>query len=588
MRIDNNEKRQTNTRTVSRRRMLELTVGGSMFAIAGCLGSNGGSSDGSNKTFIAHMWTRPTDVQYNPWNPSNQSGWLNNYTHDALALFEPLQRKWYKEMAADWSFDLDNNRFDVTIKDSKWHNGDPVTTEDVATYYRINKYLGGSEWDYFDKISLPSKKKIRFHLKGSVNKNLLFDSVLTQEVRVRSKEYGKFLKMFRNAEGDEQAVQDVKSKVLQYVQEKNVGNGVFKLVETNKQWASLEPWKDNPRANKIDYDELRLNFNPSNQKNWQALKAGEQDLAAVAMPKSVRKTLPENIKRFVGIPWFGGGIGFQFNDDVYGQRKVRQAIAYAIDTTPVAKNAGGYWVPSFPSGIAGNSKNVPTKLLGEKYAAKFERYHQNRQKASDLLKDAGFSKKGGSWRRPDGGKMKAPIIVNSGHSDYVKAMQSVVGQLKDFGIQATLVSKGSSTFYGKTLPNGDFRMIEEFWSFSPHPYVNYDNVWNNPERHNKAFHWPYKVTGIPAPFSTDNDDTTIPTRNLVKKLARTSEEKQQTTILRKLAWAYNQDLPFYPLAENYGNYFVNKKGWSLPDQDNPWADDPAWSITHGLIKAESK
>ncbi|MFB6136627.1 MAG: ABC transporter substrate-binding protein, partial [Halobacteriaceae archaeon] len=224
-----------------------------------------------DQTLVSHMWSVPTEVQFNPWNPQQQSGHLNNHLFLSLAKYNGVAREWGKEIAEDWTYSPDEQTFEVTISgDYKWHDGSPVTTKDVAVGNRIDEYFGATMWNYVDSIDVPDDTTIRYNLSGSVNKNLLFNSILPGEIRTRESEYGEWLQKFRDAEGDDSKVDEVRTNLTSYSQDEAVGNNVWKVEQLSKQAARLGIWDEQPGAGKINYPTLRLLFQNSNKKNWLA------------------------------------------------------------------------------------------------------------------------------------------------------------------------------------------------------------------------------------------------------------------------------------------------------------------------------
>jgi peptide/nickel transport system substrate-binding protein len=605
----------------SRRRFLRLGAGGALAGVAGCSGESGdttttttttedggGGGDGNDsdggdggdggqtqridKTFTSHMWQVPQNVQFNPWNPKNQSGHLDGHLFFSLAHYNGVTQEWGNELAEDWSYEPEESRFRVTLRDDfKWHDGAPVTAGDIATQHRIDRFFSGSLWKYVESIDVPDETTLQYNLPGAVNSGLLLNSILPLDVRARESEYGEWLQRLNDAEGNDDELDSVKSELLGYQQEEGIGNNVWRLTERNQQSATLEPWDEQPGAEKINYRQLELLFRGENQSNWQGIKTGRQQLAQVAMPEEVRQGLPDSVVRYEWRAWFGAGLGFQYEDEVFGQRPVRQAIAYAVNSAPVAANAGavGREAVTLPSGVPGPGRAA--EYLGD-VSSSFTNYEQNQERAARLLRDAGFTKEGGTWMRPNGNAFNVPIKVASGQSDTVAGIQTVVGQLQQFGINAEMVTVEGTALYGDTIPNGDFRVVATFWAQSqPYPYYNYEYVWSNNSNQQNAYHWPTEVSGIPAPFDAGNDPTTIPTKQLVGELAQAPEEQEQLDLTRRLAWAYNQDLPIYPLYHQDGGHFINGDGWDLPPKDlegpaSPQYDIQYWQIDHGFIKAQ--
>jgi len=104
--------------------------------------------------------------------------------------------------------------------------------------------------------------------------------------------------------------------------------------------------------------------------------------------------------RSIPAKW-GYGVVFNHDDPVFGDRAVRQAIAYVINREELVANAGPRtkFPASIPCGIA--PKNIDQWLGDAK--SNFNDYgvgESDTESATEVLEEAGYSKSGDTWQTP--------------------------------------------------------------------------------------------------------------------------------------------------------------------------------------------
>ncbi|WP_317175984.1 ABC transporter substrate-binding protein [Halomontanus rarus] len=570
-------------------------------SVAGCTGDDGetepddtnGNNSSNNETnervdqtFNSIVRVPPTDAQFNVWNVSQGAGDLDQWIYESFAYYNGETDEWLPFLADDWSFDSDEGILTVTLGDRSWHDGEPLTSEDVATHIRIDKHFGSAIWNFIDEIGTPDDSTLEFDVGSEVNSSILLSNVLAVEPRTKASEYQSFLDDLEAAENDTE-LDDAKSALQEYSDTNEVGYGVFEVDSMSSNRAILVPYEDHPRSDQINYTEHQLDFRTENQAQWQALMSQDQDWAAVPIPPNVRETLPDHVQQYVMPGPFGSGIGFQYDDPVFGNRNVRKAVAYAIDVAPAAANAGEFFPVNQVTGIPGSDDSIARNYIGDKLDS-FEDYSQDLEKAASLLEEEGFSQEDGAWITPDGEEVSGGVVVPGGWSDQVKELQTVVSQLQDFGLNVNLQTEEDAALHGSTRPNGEFAMTYFFWTWSYIPYSQYNEVWVNTHYTEGATNFNPTVEGIPAPFDLSNSSTTIEAGNLVEQLSKEPDTDKQNELISELAWTYNQDLPVYPIAMHPTQYYVNTDGWSFPPTDHEHAnvENGQYFITHGHVQAE--
>ena len=589
----------------SRRRFLAATGAGILTGVAGCSGDggtdggdgndsdggdgsdgNGGdgnASDGGTKrvdaTWSATMWSPADDkIQWNRWNGQNRLGSVESDIYANVGTFDGINRKFLPVMAEDWAYKPEETQFDLTLIDgATWTNGDDVTARDIVVRWQLEKYVTATEeglkngeiksssqvWNYAESVEAVNDRTVRFNLGSKVNSQLLKNSVINDAIAVNRNVYGEWLKRFKEAPKEVKKYNKVREEFLNWKLQDPVGSDVWEISDmaTSKVTLSLRP--DHPLAEKINFTTKARYAAETNKEHWALFKSGTTNSLGAAAPETVEQSFPDttvHVKNLIP-NYFGSGIGINFNDPILGMRKVRQALAYAIDPRAPAENAGGYIpiVDNF-SGMGGGPAGVPQNILGD-FANELVDYDvtegtggKDWERASNLLKEAGFTKESGTWKTPDGKTFQLPMTVVAAHSDMVRMFQTIVGQLKEFGIKAKMDTVEGATFWDRT-GRGDFRVAEAFW-VSAFPVNSYAGYWQHESATTEAYGYPQKVQKIPA-MPGNEGTTTINAKKVVDQLYQESDAGKQKQLYQKLAWAFNHDLPLIPIEERMLGYIHN-------------------------------
>ena len=101
---------------------------------------------------------------------------------------------------------------------------------------------------------------------------------------------------------------------------------------------------------------------------------------------------------------------------------------------------------------------VPEDVQGQ-----YNQYNYNVEKANQLMKDAGFTKEGGTWRTPDGNPTSLNLLTGG---ETVQVESVIISQLKDFGIDVSLKKQGETTVSNR-IDQGDFQLTLQSWPTNP-------------------------------------------------------------------------------------------------------------------------
>jgi peptide/nickel transport system substrate-binding protein len=191
------------------------------------------------------------------------------------------------------------------------------------------------------------------------------------------------------------------------------------------------------------------------------LRTGEVDIINPPVDTNLideLKTFPR--AKFQSKPGgFWENMAFQTQKGQLKDKKVRQAIAYAIDRKQITEVVlRGQTVPLQSTLLDSNIEFIPS----------WEAYKYDEAKVTSLLKSAGYAKNGKYWTK--GGKeLEVTLKTTSGNPLRAKVAQLLQQRFKDNGIKMNLIAEEPAVFFGTTTPTGNYDLGIWAWSSGPEP-----------------------------------------------------------------------------------------------------------------------
>ena len=144
-------------------------------------------------------------------------------------------------------------------------------------------------------------------------------------------------------------------------------------------------------------------------------------------------------------------ISINCEEGVLANKEVRQAINYAIDKNKINSSvfSNSYYVASFPIDY------------GSYLYPKESKSSYSQDKAKEVLEDAGWEYRYGSWRKTENYRtqyLSIDLIVDNSNETRVKVAELIEDQLEDFGINVYLYRVSNSS-YKRYLENKNYDMI---------------------------------------------------------------------------------------------------------------------------------
>lgn len=384
--------------------------------------------------------------------------------HEPLVKYEDTYEEVQPKLATEWS--MDPNGLSWTFKlrpDVKWHDGEAFTSADVKYTYETlldpaTKSVRRANFQVIENIDTPDPLTVVFHL---------------------SEPHGPFLdKMSQIAI---MAKHHVSVVGLDDYNNKAIGTGPFMMVEwvpddhvTLK--ANPNYWGGKPALEKVVFKPI-----PEASVRAMALEKGEVHFASSLTAEDHAKALQSGkIEGFSVQSLAFAYFGHNNRNPLFADKRVRQAMAYAIDSESIVQDVrkGAATVATGP--IASNN--------GAWFNSEAKQYGYDPEKAEELLAQAGWQTGSDGFLTKNGQTFSLSVILATG--DEVMRNQAVLIQkwLKDVGIELKLEFLDWSVMNDR-LDNREYDAM--MLSMTPGPDPDQFNYWHSSAIANGFNDWCY-------------------------------------------------------------------------------------------------
>lgn len=306
--------------------------------------------------------------------------------------------------------EINSTNFNITIKkDIFFSNGESLTIDDVIFSLERARILPSTAKDFemiksIEKVDEYSLKITTSHVAGN-----LFNKLASKGASVISK------------------------KVFEKNENNIVGSGMFVV----KEWISGDRiiLDRNPyyKKSNSNIDELVIRFIPEANNRSIVLETGEIDISTELSPLDYRRITEEKYNTMENETPSTLFLGFDLRNPLLEDKRVRQAIAYAIDNQSfvdvVFNGSASPATSAVPKVTTGHTDNVKI-------------YKQDIEKAKELLKEAGY---------PNGFKIDLYVNEDSQRVDMAIIIQD---NLKKIGIDVEIKIYQWASFIS-TIENSD-------------------------------------------------------------------------------------------------------------------------------------
>lgn len=490
----------------------------------------------------------------------------------------------YYYMLADPSSSLSSDGKTFTYKvrpDLKWNDGNPVTGKDVYTTWVCQYVFANAVFEYVKSFEQTDDMTVTFHI-GTPAPIAQYD-LLRMRI-VSDAVYGKWAKeaeSFVKAKtpSTDKAVVKLNQKIASFKPDKVTVSGPFDFDYnsiTNAQ-LSLVKNDDGYRAQNIHWDGFVI-YNGETPVVSPLVLDKKVYYATHGFPvATVKQMLKEGI-RILRTPVYSAySMMYNFGrHEEFLDKRVRQALAYAIDRAQAGKIALGKSGPPDELMAGIDDAQVPTWMSPDDIA-KLNHYPLDLDKATQLLEEAGWSKRGGKWYKPDGKPAAYTLIYTQQYADTTAIGQNSASQLNDFGFKITLRGE-DMTQTPIDVGKGKFDLAMMGTGSSGNPYPA-DAFTSDLITYNYPGQAPNRGMDFPLKQKTDIvGDIDLQQATIDSGLGATPDDLKAN--VTKVALAFNELLPVLPIVKRFSDNPVLTsavKGYP-PDGDpiyknSPYADN---------------
>jgi peptide/nickel transport system substrate-binding protein len=339
-------------------------------------------------------------------------------------------------LAKSWEISPDGKTYTLRLEESKWEDGKPVTSEDVAwSLMNISAKYGPKfipAGKMIDTIDASDPRTVVFHLKQPFGP-FLFSLVCEQNAAIMPKHVFEGTDILKNPA----------------LTTKPIGSGPFRLSEwVHGDHVTLVRNPDYRRSGKPYVDKVILKTIPDSAARVLALQAGEIDMIyELYFPLTYYKTLAADKRFQLQSVGYGSDdlVLLNVKNPPLDKPEVRQALMVAIDRDYLFKNVYlglGRMATSIVDSRLAWAHN-PAVDYGKMYAF-------DPARAKKMLDDAGV--KPGA----DGTRFTIRLAFSANRADDVQAAQVLQRNWQAVGIKVVLQGTEGNLFATKVFNDYDF------------------------------------------------------------------------------------------------------------------------------------
>ena len=491
-----------------------------------------------------------------------------------MGMYYWASGEWLPLLATEWAF-VDDENFEVKLREGVvWSDGSDFSAADVLATFWCLRLQSNTVFQYVDEITAVDDYTVNFHM--SLPSTVVERYVIRMSPRPASV-FGDLADRAQALFEGGGSMQDPEGRQLldelnQFRPDNYVGNGPFVVDTATLTSARFDLVKNETGylADAVAFDRLVV-FNGRADVIAPMVLEGQVDYATHGFPPASERQMINEGVRIVRPPIYSGPaiyINYERHGETLGDKRVRQAIAHVLDRAQngaVALDQSGVGVDL----MAGFSDNQVPQWLSEEAVSGLNRYEFDRDRATALLEEAGWTKDGDTWTMSNGEPARFELSHTAEFQDWTSAATDAAEQLIDFGIEITLLGVSAAQIADE-VNDGNFDLAIQGWgnSSNPHPHFSYTQALF-------TFNTIPQEQGQPG-MSFDLVQETdvageVDLEALTIQCAQGLDEELQRELVTTIAQVFNELLPVIPLWERYGNNPVieGERVASWPPDDDP-------------------
>lgn len=427
--------------------------------LSGC--SFGKSKPAATTTFrVAKPWDR-TGIR-NHYHSGSNIGALEWFSVEPLVQYVRSTDELHYLLAEEIKHYDDHTSVIKVRKDAKWHTGEKFAAEDVAAYFHINfvavtNYLA-KPMEVLDEHSVKLTWKswmepndtvktllLAEHKAGSVQYSLFKEyvdraqEILTSQERAPEGYTGWAPFGYKNSLGSEEEYNENYLSFRAVNPETFVATGPYKLEKVTQNQMVLVKNENYYFADNVKFDQI-LASNVADITNiYNMLTSNELDYQDGVAPEATLNAILNNNKDMVHFKMFDpGAIGLVFNlEKRIWTDPVREAFQYLFDREEMRNAGNKYAVTSYYPLIGMAPSEAETWMNPEDFK-RIPKYDKNLAKATELLKQAGWSQIEGRWYDQNNQLVELSLGYDGSHPGMSGVAEAASSALEKFGIKVVL------------------------------------------------------------------------------------------------------------------------------------------------------
>lgn len=375
---------------------------------------------------------------------------IENFVYDQLVQIDE-EIEIQPSLATDWDISDDGLTYTINIvEDVYFHDGEPLTAEDVAFTYNIfidEEYTGprASAFVNVESVEALDDTTVEFQL-SDIDARLLANlgyGILPEHIL-----------------GDVPA-----TELEEHEQARNpIGSGPFVFEEwEDGQYIQLAANEDYWDGRPI-IDRITMSVVGDQNAAMAQLEAGDIDITTIpATDFSTAEAWDEE-----GLIDLQSTLGFQYNymgfntdRDMFGDKETRQAITHAIDREAIIGQVGQG---------QGEVAHGPVSPLSWAYTDDMPRFEYDVDRARELLEEAGWEEGSDGTLERDGERFEFTLATNAGNQIREDIAVIIQSMLNEVGIDVTPEYVEWGAFLDQIQPpNWDFDAVILGWGLATDP-----------------------------------------------------------------------------------------------------------------------
>lgn len=374
---------------------------------------------------------------------------INNLLFNSLIERDNETLEWKPKMAKSWEVSEDKLTFTFHLReDLKWHDGKPVTAEDVVYTYKkiMDETVDAPHLRVYYKDIAEVEKSDDYTVRFTYNKPYFKALEFVGGIPIIPKHIFDDGSDFNNHPASRSPIGNGPYRFVEWKTGKHI------LLERNPDYWDKEHIPEIKR--------IRFKIIPDDTISLQVLKKGELDLGGIRPIQWVRQTGDEKFnKHFIKHKYFTPSyryIGWNLRRPYFQDKQVRKALAHLINRQAI--------VEKLEYGL-GKITTGPFWVFGYEYNPDIKPIPYDPETAKKLLTEAGWvDQDGDGIREKDGQKFAFTFLIPAGADFYTRLATIMKKDFEEAGIQMDIRTMEWATFV-QHLNAREFDAVSLAWSF---------------------------------------------------------------------------------------------------------------------------